>query len=328
VVEHVAALSAGRLTLDEIHEVTVRFLESEHVMRLVPVRSVSVWEPARWSTVVHRALEDETLALLDSLQQRRGAPIPTPPPIHAAGLGADQRDAVEVLCGVGGSVRAVLAPAGYGKTAMIHTAAAAAIADGRHVVAVATTAKAVAELTDAGLPAVTIARLRLDLEQGPLALGTVVVLDEVSQTATRDAHTVLAAVASCPGGQLWILGDPRQAPSVKAGGFAAELDTRAQAGVIPAATLTANRRQVDPVDRHALALLRAGDPVASQALRAGHGWEHDAASPAAARAAMADAVVADIRDHGPRRRWLWSCPTVRPRISPTGSAAASPPPAC
>jgi AAA domain len=92
-------------------------------------------------------------------------------------------------------------------------------------VAVATTAKAVAELADAGLPAVTIARLRLDLHRGPLAPGTVVVLDEVSQTSTRDAHTVLAAVASSPGGQLWILGDPRQAPSVKAGGIAAELDT-------------------------------------------------------------------------------------------------------
>jgi hypothetical protein len=191
-----------------------------------------------------------------------------------------------------------LAPAGYGKTAMLHAAASAAIADGRSVVAVATTAKAVAELTDAGLPAVTIARFRLDLGEGSLASGVVVVLDEASQTSTRDAHTVVGAVADCPGAQLWILGDPRQAPSVKAGGIAAELDTRARAGVVAAATLTVNRRQVDPVDRHALALLRAGDPVASQALRVGHGWEHDAGTPAATRAGMADTVVADIVDHG------------------------------
>jgi hypothetical protein len=59
-----------------------------------------------------------------------------------------------------------------------------------------------------------------------------------------------------------------------------------------------NRRQVDPVDRYALALLRAGQPHASQLLRADHGWEHDAATAAATRAAMADAAVADIVDHG------------------------------
>jgi conjugative relaxase-like TrwC/TraI family protein len=296
VIEHVAALSAGRLTIDEILAVTARFLASDDVARLVPVRSASGWGPARWSTAAHRALEDATLALLDGLQDRPGAPIRTTP--STGGLGDDQQHAVNVLCGVGGSVRTVLAPAGYGKTVMIHAAATAAVAAGRPVVAVATTARAVAELTEAGLRAVTVARFRLDLNRGPLAPGTVLVLDEVSQTSTRDAHTVLAAVAACPGGQLWILGDPRQAPSVKAGGIAAELDTRARTGMISAATLTMNRRQIDPVDRHALDLLRAGEVVASQAVRAGQGWEHDAATPDATRSAMADAVVADIVERG------------------------------
>jgi ABC-type lipoprotein export system ATPase subunit len=55
------------------------------------------------------------------------------------GLGDDQVAAVRVLAGGGGSLRAVLAPAGYGKTTMLHTAARAAAADGRPVVAVATT---------------------------------------------------------------------------------------------------------------------------------------------------------------------------------------------
>jgi hypothetical protein len=165
-------------------------------------------------------------------------------------------------------------------------------------VAVATTAKAVAELAEAGLPAVTVARFRLDLQDRSLAPGSVVVLDEVSQSSTRDVYTILNAVIACAGGQLWVLGDPRQAPSVKAGGFAAELEARAAAGVIPAATLTVNRRQVDPVDRHALALLRSGDPARSQQVRFGQGWEHEAATPAATRAAMADAVVADILGHG------------------------------
>jgi hypothetical protein len=95
-----------------------------------------------------------------------------------------------------------------------------------------------------------------------------------------------------------VLGDPRQAPSVKAGGIAAELEARVAAGVILAATLTVNRRQVDPVDRHALAMLRGGEPAGSQRVRFGQGWEHEAATPAATRAAMANAVVADILDHG------------------------------
>jgi conjugative relaxase-like TrwC/TraI family protein len=298
VIEYVAALSAGRLTLDEIRDVADRFLHSDQVVRLVPARSASGWEPARWSTTAHRALEDQTLALLDRLQLCPGSPVPTGTLAGMIELGADQRHAVEVLCGPGGSVRAVLAPAGHGKTAMVHAAAHAAWADGRPVIAVATTAKAVAELVDAGLPASTIARLRLELERGPLAAGTVVVLDEVSQTSTCDAHTVLEAVAACPGGQLWVLGDSRQAPSVKAGGIAAELDARVTAGAIPAATLTVNRRQVDPIDRHALGLLRAGSPVASQRLRTAQGWEHERATPAATRGAMAHAVVADIVDHG------------------------------
>ena len=61
--------------------------------------------------------------------------------------------AVRMLAGDGASLRAVLSPAGYGKTTMLHTAARAAAADGRPVVAVATTAKAVAELAGAGLDA-------------------------------------------------------------------------------------------------------------------------------------------------------------------------------
>ena len=88
------------------------------------------------------------------------------------------------------------------------------------MIAVATTAKAVAELSGAGLDARTIARLRLDLGDGPLAAGTVVVLDEISQTPTGEVEAVLAAVDACPGGSLWVLGDPRQSQPVGAGGIA------------------------------------------------------------------------------------------------------------
>ena len=64
-----------------------------------------------------------------------------------------------MLTGGGGSLRVVLAPAGYGKTTMAHAAATAAGLEGRPVLAVATTAKAVAELAEAGLESRTIAQL-------------------------------------------------------------------------------------------------------------------------------------------------------------------------
>ena len=216
----------------------------------------------------------------------------------APGLGEDQDVAVRMLAGHGGSLRAVLSPAGHGKTTMLHTAARAATGDGRPVVAVATTAKAVAELVGAGLDAKTIARLRIDLANGPLAAGTVVVLDEISQTPTAEVEAVLAAVDACPGGQVWVLGDPRQSQPVGAGGAADHIEWLATAGTIPSARLTVNRRQIDPADREALDLLRRGDSAASQDLRAGQGWEHEHASPTRTREAMAQAICDDIARYG------------------------------
>ena len=81
---------------------------------------------------------------------------------------------------------------------------------------------------------------------------------------------------------------------MKAGGIAAELAARVESGLLPAAELTVNRRQVDVADRTALDLLRAGDPHASQAVRRDHGWEHAGATPAATREAMAEGVVGDV----------------------------------
>jgi len=128
--------------------------------------------------------------------------------------------------------------------------------------------------------------------------GTVVVLDEVSQVSTRDAATVLEAVAATPGASLWCLGDPRQAPAVGAGGLAAEVTMLGAQGAIVAPALRTNRRQRERADREALAELRAGRAAASQAMRAEHGWEHEEATPLATRQAMAEAVVADVVAHG------------------------------
>ncbi len=247
-------------------------------------------------------MEDRALALMGALAGRQVPGIESAA-LEAAlaaepALGEDQAPAVKVLAGEGGGLRAVLAPAGYGKTTMLHAAAQAAAGDGRPVVAVATTAKAVAELAGAGLDARTIARLRLDLAHGPLAAGTVVVLDEVSQTPTHEVEAVLAAVDACPGGSVWVLDDPRQSQPVGAGGVADHIERLANEGLVPSARLTVNRRQVDPADQEALGMLRRGDAAGSQQLRTEHGWEHELASPAEARRMMADGVCTDIDRYG------------------------------
>ncbi len=298
VVEHLCAISGGRLSVEDITAMAGRFVDSELAVRLTSDAEAGRRRPAEWSTAAHRALEDRTLALMDTLAAR-SAPVIGEVAVEAAlgaapGLGDDQVTAVRVLAGEGGSLRAVLSPAGYGKTTMLHTAAQAAASDGRPVVAVATTAKAVAELAGAGLDARTIARLRIDLSDGPLAAGTAVVLDEISQTPTHEVEAVLAAVDACPDGSIWVLGDPRQSQPVGAGGAADHIEQLATSGVIPSARLTVNRRQVDAADRQALDLLRGGDPSASQELRAVHGWEHEHASPAQTRRAIAEAVCDDI----------------------------------
>jgi hypothetical protein len=74
-------------------------------------------------------LEDRVVALIDGLADRPVTGVNEEPVRSALAaetrLGQDQVQAVRVLTGVGGSLRVVLAPAGYGKTAMAHAAAAA-----------------------------------------------------------------------------------------------------------------------------------------------------------------------------------------------------------
>ena len=140
---------------------------------------------------------------------------------------------MHVLCGEGGALRALIAPAGYGKTTTLHAAVAAQLDAGRHVVALAPTHKAVAELRAAGLDADTIARFLVEFQDQPLPADTTVVVDEISQVGTRDAAALVDAVAATPGAQLWCVGDVRQAQSVAAGGLVAEVERLAADGDDP-----------------------------------------------------------------------------------------------
>jgi len=301
VVERVAAISGGRLTLEEILTITEQFLDSEHVVRLAP--DAIGRRPPEWSTVELRAVEDRLLTQLAALTARSCDPIAFSA-IDASiaaepkRLGADQIDAVRVLCGAGPSARVLVAPAGFGKTTALHAAAAAVASTGRGFVVVAPTHKAVAELRTAGLDAQTIARFCHRVADVPLEPGATVIVDEVSQVATRDAAALIGAVAATPGTQVWFVGDVRQAQSVAAGGLAVELERLAANRAIPAVGLRENRRQRDPAERAALAKYRAGDLDASQAIRTEHGWEHELASTTDTREALAAAAVVDADRHG------------------------------
>lgn len=296
VVERIAALGGGRLTVAEIEDLADAFLRSELVVRLVPQREPGLRKPPRWSTVEHRRLEDDLIARLARHRDHHTDgidPVVVAAAVASAGLdlGDDQRAAVEALCRPGASLRVVLAAAGHGKTAMTAAAATAATSAGHEVVVLASTNKAVAELRAAGLDATTIARFRLDGSR--LEPGSIVVIDEVSQVSTRDAHAVVAAITAMPGAALWCLGDDDQGRPVRAGGLAAELRYLADEHLAPAATLTVNRRQVDAAERDALATYRAGDITGSQAARRDQGWEHAHDTPAATRDGLARAAVAD-----------------------------------
>jgi conjugative relaxase-like TrwC/TraI family protein len=304
VVERVAALSGGRLRLDDIVGVSERFLASELVVRLAP--DVARRKPPEWSTVELRAIEDRLLARLDHLTDQRVAAIDqavvedaiTAEPKR---LGRDQANALYVLCREGPGVRVLRAPAGHGKTTAVHAAATASRCAGRPVIVVAPTHKAVSELRAAELDAHTVARLCRELRQTALVPDTTVIVDETSQIGTRDAAVVLDAVAATPGAQVWFVGDARQAQSVAAGGLAAELDRLAQRGDIPAAVLEVNRRQRHAAERAALARYRAGDLDASKAIRSDHGWEHELPTPGDTRQALAAAAVKDADRHGAER---------------------------
>jgi hypothetical protein len=121
----------------------------------------------------------------------------------------------------------------------------------------------------------------------------------VSQLPTREADVLLAAVAACPEGQLWFVGDPQQAQPVGAGGLANYLTADPDRPAMVSAVLTVNRRQADPDERTALVAYRAGDIDASQTLRNQRSWEHSPGNADQARGAMAEAVAADIAQHGP-----------------------------
>ena len=173
-------------------------------------------------------------------------------------LGEDQRRMVLRLTTGGEQVAPVAALPGTGKTTALRAAREAWQAAGYNVIGVATARTASGELTDAGVPATSIAALRYQAavrkhkRGAALPPRTIILGDESSMSSTPDLEAVRRLAVEC-GGKFVPIGDPHQIDAVGPGGLFAHL-TR----VMETITLTEIHRQPLEVDRKLVTLVHEG----------------------------------------------------------------------
>ena len=172
------------------------------------------------------------------------------------GLGSDQRDALERICGSGEAICCVVGPAGAGKSRMLEAARIGFEEDGRKVIGLAPSAMAAEVLhQEAGISSETLARFLLRANAGTekLHAGDVVVLDEATMVRSTDL-AALVRHTTAAGAKLVAVGDPAQLGAVGAGGL-----FRTLAHDTGAAELGTLRRFRAPWEASALLRLRARD---------------------------------------------------------------------
>jgi conjugative relaxase-like TrwC/TraI family protein len=207
-------------------------------------------------------------------------------------LSADQRRAVERICGSGRAIDVIVGVAGSGKTTALDVAARALETAGYQVLGTATSGQAARTLDrQAAIPSGTVRSLLWRLEHGHVTLDqrSVLVLDEASLTADVDVARLLLAVERT-GGKLVIVGDPRQLAPVGPGGALQALLERHPDIVT---VLDQNLRQREPVERVAVHHLRAGNVQAAVGFYAANGRIRIAPTRTGTLAAMVDAWAAD-----------------------------------
>jgi conjugative relaxase-like TrwC/TraI family protein len=201
-----------------------------------------------------------------------------------AALSADQRAAVVRLVASRDLITVMTAPAGAGKTTTLGVAVAAWHSMGMEVTALAPSARAASELSDAtGAPGQTVARWLLthdhldDPERARhrfLPPREVVIVDEASMLSTADLDRLTARAVNT-GSPLVLVGDPAQIGAVNApGGMFEHLTHTLGAQVIE---LTELHRFTHPWEAAATLRLRAGDPTVLD-VYAEHGRVHPEAS--------------------------------------------------
>jgi conjugative relaxase-like TrwC/TraI family protein len=201
-----------------------------------------------------RVIDPQTReAAIRCVEARLGAP-----------LSVEQREAVETITGPG-RASVLIGPAGTGKGVVIDAATHAEREAGREVWGVAVAGRTAQRLGESA-PALegrvkTIDGFLASVEHGRIRLDerTTVYVDEAGMGDTNRVHPLVAAVDR-HGASLIAIGDPRQLPSIGAGGMFEHVAER-----IPTAQLAEVHRTTDVATREAWRELREGDPARAMA---------------------------------------------------------------
>jgi hypothetical protein len=179
-------------------------------------------------------------------------------------LDAGQAALIRAMCTSGARLQLAIAPAGTGKTPAMRTLVRAWSDGGGHVVGLAPSAAAAAQLRDAtGAPAETLAKLTWSIHHGDLpdwadriGRSTLVIIDEAGMADTLSLDTVIQFVIG-RSGSVRLVGDDQQLAAIGAGGVLRDIQARHGA-----VRLSEVRRFADPGEAAATLALRDGRPDA------------------------------------------------------------------
>ncbi|MGV9600722.1 MobF family relaxase [Streptosporangium sandarakinum] len=262
----VDACPDGVAGLAEAEALTDAVLEHAPAVRLPDGGAAHLVNAARYTSVDVLAAERQILTLTRARYEGGVAVVDAVAAALAVGaveagqgfaFSAGQRQVLERLLGGGHGVEAVLGVPGAGKTILMAAARAGWESRGLVVAGAATAAVAAANLTaESGIASRTIAAWLAAIND-PARPGLngidVLVIDEAAMVDDRDLAALLAE-AHRTGTKAVLLGDPLQLRAVGVGGAFAAVHRQ-----VGGPTLEENRRQVDPVERRALELWRAGE---------------------------------------------------------------------
>ncbi|MEV4249364.1 AAA family ATPase [Streptosporangium canum] len=247
------------------HGPAVRLPDSgaAHLVNATRYTSTDIVQAEQEALRITRSRYDERVAVLDAAVAALAIDA-----VQVAGgfaFSDSQRQVLERFLRAGYGVDALIGVAGAGKTILMAAARTAWESRGLVVAGAATAAVAAANLTaESGIASRTIAAwvARINDPGRPGLDGVdVLVLDEAAMVDDR-ALAILLREAERTGTKVVLIGDPLQLRAVGVGGTFAAIHRQVE-GLV----LTENRRQVDPIERQALELWRAGDR--SEAL---HTW--------------------------------------------------------
>jgi conjugative relaxase-like TrwC/TraI family protein len=185
---------------------------------------------------------------------------------NGVALDTGQAALVRSMATSGARLQLAIAPAGSGKTTALHALTQAWLEGGGHVLGLAPSAAAAAQLHDhTGAPSDTLAKLTWTLQYlnseppewiyriGP---STLVLIDEAGMADTLSLDAAVQFIVGC-GGSVRLIGDDQQSAAIGAGGVLRDIENSHGA-----VRLTELHRFHDPAEAAASLALRDGRPEA------------------------------------------------------------------